>query len=698
MERERGGRELAYLSRAPATTAQRHLALAIVLISFAAFIPAVPYARVPLPKSAAFIPSYESALALNDLITATLLFGQFARLRTAALLALASGYLFDALIIMPHAFTFPGVFAPTGLLGAGPQTTAWLYAFWHGGFPLFVLLYGVLGRRGDDRLPVEPGVAITAAVAVVAALVLALVLLATAGHDLLPVIIVGGDYTLLVTKGVSPAVWLLSLLALVVVWRKREKSVLDLWVSVVLCAWLMDVAMSAIVGSARYDLGWYAGRTYGLLAASFVLCALLVETNSLYSRLERSLDDLEDRHLALEQSTADLERSQAQLRHAQKMEAVGQLTGGVAHDFNNLLTAVIANIDLFDKLPGGTPQHHAFAEAAMRAAERGARLVKQLLAFGRRQMLRPQVADINRLIEDFAPLLRRAVGEKIEIELLPDPELWKCSVDAAQFESALLNLALNARDAMRNGGRLVIETRRAVHDVDGDGADPEWKAGSYVAISVSDTGTGMPAYVREHAFEPFFTTKPVGEGSGLGLSQVYGYAKQMGGQVTLDSEEGTGTTVTIYLPWAEPSLARPPAEFIRQEHPVASGGETILVVEDDIEVRRGVVAALGELGYRVVAAADGAEAIALLGGAQPIDLLFADVVMPQGVSGVEVAKAALRMREGIKVLLTSGYAPEVVMAEGTDSRFPVFTKPYRRHELAAAVHLTLKGIYKAAAR
>jgi CheY-like chemotaxis protein len=312
-------------------------------------------------------------------------------------------------------------------------------------------------------------------------------------------------------------------------------------------------------------------------------------------------------------------------------------------------------------------------------------------------MLRPEVADINRLIEDFAPLLRRAVGEKIEIELLPDPELWKCSVDAAQFESALLNLALNARDAMRNGGRLVIETRRAVHDVGGDGADPEWKAGSYVAISVADTGTGMPAHVREHAFEPFFTTKPVGEGSGLGLSQVYGYAKQMGGQVTLDSEEGMGTTVTIYLPWADPVLAQPPAE-VTHAHPVASGGETILVVEDDIEVRRGVVAALGELGYRVVAAANGAEAIAILGGKQAIDLIFADVVMPQGASGVDVAKAALRMREGIKVLLTSGYAPEVVMAEGADSRFPVFTKPYRRHELAAAVHLTLKGIYNGGTR
>jgi len=687
MERERSRRELAYLSRAPATAAQRRLALAIVILSVAAFIPAVPFARLPLAKVPAFIPSYEAALTLSDLITAVLLFGQFARLRTTALLALASGYLYDALIIVPHAFTFPGVFSPTGLLGAGSQTTAWLYCFWHAGFPLFVLLYGVLGWRGEKRVRGAAGPIIAAAVAGVAALAGGLTLLTTIGHDLLTVIIVNGDYSLLVTKGVSPALWLLSLLALIVIWRKREHSVLDLWVGVVLCAWLLDIALSAVVGSSRYDLGWYAGRTYGLLAATFVLTVLLVETNSLYGRLERSLDDIEDRHRALEQSTVELERSQEQLRHSQKMQAVGQLTGGVAHDFNNLLTAIIANVDLLDKLPGSTPQHHVFAAAALRSASRGARLVKQLLAFGRRQMLRPEIADLNRLLAEFVPLLRRAVGEPIEIELHQDPELWLCSVDAAQFESALLNLALNARDAMRNGGRLVIETRRATHE-QGDGGDLEWKPGKYVAVSVADTGTGMPAHVRERAFEPFFTTKASGEGSGLGLSQVYGYVKQLGGNVTIDSVEDAGTTVTIYLPWAEASRMPASAEAAG-EALAASGGQTILVVEDDADVRQGAVAALGDLGYRVIAAASGTEAIAILGGTQPLDLLFADVVMPQGVSGVEVAREALRVRKGIKILLTSGYAPDVVMSEGADDRFPMLAKPYRRHDLAETVHRVL---------
>src|SRR6185437_2449924 len=330
----------------------------------------------------------------------------------------------------------------------------------------------------------------------------------------------------------------------------------------------------------------------------------------------------------------------------------------------NLLTAIIANVDLLDKLPGATPQHHVFAAAALRSASRGARLVKQLLAFGRRQMLRPEIADVNRLLAEFVPLLRRAVGEPIEIELHQDPELWLCSVDAAQFESALLNLALNARDAMRNGGRLVIETRRATHE-QGDGGDLEWKPGKYVAVSVADTGTGMPAHVRERAFEPFFTTKASGEGSGLGLSQVYGYVKQLGGNVTIDSVEDAGTTVTIYLPWAEASRMPASAEAAC-EALAASGGQTILVVEDDADVRQGAVAALGDLGYRVIAAASGTEAIAILGGTQPLDLLFADVVMPQGVSGVEVAREALRVRKGIKILLTSGYAPDVVMSEGAD--------------------------------
>jgi len=258
------------LATMPPGPRQRRVAWAVVIVSALAFVAAVPFVRLPLAKIPAFIPSYESALAINDLITAVLLFGAFARLRSPALLVLASGYLFDTLLIVAHALSFPGVFAAAGLLGGGPQTTAWLYVFWHAAFPLFVLAYALLG--GGDREGVDGRVSNAAAIAigVVVALVSALTLLATVGHDLLPEIMRGADYSMVVTKGVSPTMWLLSLAALLALWRRRHSSVLDLWLLVVMCAWLFDIALSALIGSSRYDLGWYAGRSYGLLAASFV--------------------------------------------------------------------------------------------------------------------------------------------------------------------------------------------------------------------------------------------------------------------------------------------------------------------------------------------------------------------------------------------------------------------------------------------
>jgi hypothetical protein len=368
---------------------ERRVAGAVVIISALAFVAAIPFVRVPLAKVPAFIPSYESALAINDLITAVLLFGAFARLRSRALLALASGYLFDALIIVPHALSFPGVFAETGLLGGGPQTTAWLYVFWHATFPLFVLAYALLGDGGDReamhwRVPTAAAVAIGALVA----LVLALTLLATVGHDLLPELIRDGDYSMLVTKGVSPTIWLLSLAALLALWRRRQPSVLDLWLMVVMCAWLFDVGLSAVIGSSRYDLGWYAGRSYGLLAASFVLVALLLETNGLHGRLAAARSRLEVRVF---ERTAELERSaealrreiaerrltEAQLLQAQKMDALGTLAGGIAHDLNNTLVPILGLAKLtMKRLPQDSRERLNLA-TILQAGERARDLVRQ---------------------------------------------------------------------------------------------------------------------------------------------------------------------------------------------------------------------------------------------------------------------------------------------------------------------------------
>jgi signal transduction histidine kinase/CheY-like chemotaxis protein len=679
----------AFLSTAPVERRERRVALGIAIVSFLGFVATLPVVRVPLTPVWAFIPSYESALALTDLITAALLLGQFARLRSRALLPLACGYLFSALMAVPHALTFPGLLSPTGLLGAGPQTTAWLYMFWHGGFPLSVILYALLKRANGRAQHVRAAAACGIAAVVVAAC--GLTLLATAGAGLLPSIMAGNGYTPAMKLVVS-TVWLLSILALAALWRKRPLSVLDLWLMVVMCAWLFDIALSAVLNAGRFDLGFYAGRIYGLLAASFVLIALLFETDALYLRLVGSLKLAQERNDALQAKTAELAESQEQLRQAQKMEAIGQLTGGVAHDFNNLLTAVIVCLDMFDQGVQLNGPQRDLLRAAQRSAARGARLTRQLLAFGRRQTLQPQTVDINQLLKDFDPLLHRAVGETVELIVRADLEIWPCSVDHSQFEAALLNLALNARDAMPGGGTLTIETRRLERRPGEVRPRDDWKAGDYVAVAVADTGVGMSAYMRDHAFEPFFTTKGVGKGSGLGLSQVYGFVKQMGGHVTIDSADGKGTTVTLYVPRATATAAIETVSATAAAKPgmapapaAARVGETVLVVEDDDDVRGSVIATLDGLGYQVLTASNGSEAISILRTDRRIDLLFTDVVMPLGINGVEVAREAQRLRQGIKVLLTSGYTAEILAQQGANGNFPVFTKPYRQQDLAQEV-------------
>ena len=379
-----------FLSTAPAKPVERMAAIVVIAVSFVAFLITVPYVKVPLARLPAFIPAYQSALFVVDLITAVILFGQFIRLRSQAILALAAGYLFDAVMIVPHTLTFPGIFAPTGLLGAGEQTTAWLYVFWHGGFPLFVIAYVYFRSQPSDILSGDLKSALFTAVAGVATMAIALTALATAGHDLLPRIMQGSDYTLLVTSGVSPAVWLLTLIALIAVWR-RNQTVLDLWLMVVMAVWLLDIALAAILGSARFDLGFYAGRIYGLIAASVVLIALLIEIVRLYGQLTDALRVSEDRN-------AELIRTREAVAHVQRMEAIGQLSGGMAHDFNNLFTVICGNLELIGKAPDNAERVERMARNAMTAAKRGARLTRQLLTFGGRRVThaathRPQSVD-----------------------------------------------------------------------------------------------------------------------------------------------------------------------------------------------------------------------------------------------------------------------------------------------------------------
>ena len=919
-----------FLATAKVTDFERRLALWTVGIAAVLFVIAVPFAKTPLLPIPAFVASYQTTLALSDLITAVLLTVQFSTSRSRGLLVLAGGYLFTGLVALAHALSFPGLYAPSGLLGGGSQTTVWLYMIWHAGFPMSVIGYVWLKDR-DDGTGQSPSAMISVTAFVVVALAVAGTLVATAGHGMLPVLLERGQYTATMI-GVVTFVWSLSLAALALLWFRRSHSVLDVWLMVVLCVWLFDIALSAILNEARFDLGFYLGRIFGLLAANFVLIVLLFQTGSLQTQLVRLLsaagqraeterhehafrldqeieerrrvfetsqdlilvtdtkgnfiqvspsamtilgyhpeemvghtavgfiyaDDLEStrnemrlarrgrqmrnfetryvhkdgrvvwlswmgvwsepvrRHFFMgrdmtdsrrqRDALADSERmargiidtaldafvqmdeqglvtgwnpqaeqlfgwrreevlgkplsglivptaqrashqagllqflntgehkilgkrfeidaqtkagklvkvelsitpferqggylfngfirdltekiaAEERFRQAQKMEAVGQLTGGVAHDFNNILTVITGTIEILADAVADKPQLAAIAKMIDEAAERGADLTRHLLAFARKQPLQPRETDVNELLLEASKLLRPTLGERIEIQAMLDEKVSAAHVDPNQLTTAILNLALNARDAMGGGGKLVLETRNVILDENYAKAHNEVTPGPYVLIAVSDTGSGIPAHLLDKVIEPFFTTKEVGKGTGLGLSMVYGFVKQSNGHIKIYSEEGHGTSIKIYLPPAVAGVdAVPAAEPERLE----GGHEVVLVVEDDPLVRNYVVAQVQSLGYATLSASNAAEAMAVLDNVKHIDLLFTDVIMPGAMNGRELAEAAVKKRPDLGVLFTSGYTENAIVHHGRlDSGVLLLAKPYRKADLARMLRMAL---------
>ena len=917
-----------FLSTMPASRRDRTAALAVVCVSAVLFACAVPFAGMPLTPVPAFVASYQSALAINDVITAVLLFSQFAISRSRALLLLASGYMFTAAAAIVHALTFPGLFAPGGFLGAGPQTTVWLYMIWHGGFPLLVLGYSLLKAKDNGtRIQGSTGAAIVASVVAVIVATAASTWVVTAQHDHLPILLGGGHYTP-VMLGVVSAVWCLSLAALVALWICKPHSILDVWLMVVMCAWLFDIALSAMLNEARFDVGFYLGRIYGLCAASFVLAVLLVDNVGLQAKLARLLrtlrreaasernlrsereslfsavvessndaiitklldgtitgwngaaerlfgftaaetvgenidiivpperrtetsnvverirrgepielyetvrmhkdgrsidvslsispirtapdkivgismaarditenkqtqkaltqemeerrrifdtsndlilvtdtsgnfiqvspsvtailgyqpsdmighsavefihpDDLENtrsemraarrgqnkrnfetryidkegksvalnwtgtwsepvrRHFFIGRDLTEKQAAEAQLRHVQKMDAIGQLTGGVAHDFNNILTVITGTIGILEDAVAGEPQLAAIARLIDEAAERGANLTKHLLAFARKQPLQPLEVDVNSLVLEAAKLLQPTLGEHIEITPLLAEDAWTALADPSQLTTAVLNLALNARDAMPNGGKLALETSNVYLDENYASMQDEVAAGNYVMIAVSDTGSGIPAALLERVFDPFFTTKEVGKGTGLGLSMVFGFVKQSGGHIKLYSEEGHGTSVKIYLPRAT-GLNQTAAEALVSVD-IEGGSEAVLVVEDDPLVRRYVMTQIESLGYTTLEAANATDALHVIDNGANIDLLFTDVIMPGHMNGRQLVDEALKRRPGLKTLYTSGYTENAIVHHGRlDSGVLLLAKPYRKSELARMIRLALGG-------
>jgi two-component system sensor histidine kinase/response regulator len=659
-----------FLATLPAERNDRRLALGVVLISAAAFLSVVPFAKVPIGPVWAFIPIYQSALAINDVITAVLLFGQYAFLRSRDVLVLAAGYLFTALMALSHMLTFPGVFAPTGLLGAGPQSTAWMFMFWHSGFPLCVVAYALLKPEG--RAPNEvrgrTGPLVFASLGATLVAVCGFTILATAGQNLLPPTMRGNYFTSAQVVAIW-TVWGLSLLALIAVWWRRPHSVLDLWLMVVMCAWLFDIALAGMLNAARFDLGFYAGRIYGLLAATFVLMVLLVENSKLYFELDRQNRSLE----------AIVRERTEQLLQSEKIATMGSLLAGVAHELNNPLAVVLGQTHLLRESTQ-EPRIAAGIEKIMTGAERCVRIVQNFLALARQQPPERGPVGLNGLVGDSLELLAYELrNDNVEVVLsLADdlPMLW---ADSHQLQQVLVNMVTNAHHAVRQrpaDARMITITTRSD------------SALRRVHIEIADTGPGISAEIRGRIFEPFFTTKPVGQGTGLGLSLCRGIVEEHGGTINLESEPGRGTKFDITLP----VTVRPASTDTPSATDTASpvGAKTILVVDDERDLGEILVKALEREGHRVEVAGDGADALRRL-EQHGYDLVVSDTKMPV-MDGVElfyeIERRFPRLSKRI-ILLTGDVLDPEKRRFLESSGAPFLTKPFDLGEVRRVVRRAL---------
>jgi len=647
-----------WLANAPAGPSERRLALAVVVLSALIFAAVAPWARVQLPPVWAFIPIYESALVFTDLITAVLLFGQSRIAQSRALLLLACGYLFTAVLTVAHALSFPGLFAPAGLLGEGSQSTAWIYMFWHAGFPLFVVGYGLL--RGSRLEPLATGarggvwVAGMAVAAIVSAGLLAA--LATAGEAVLPAIMAGNRYTPAMI-GVVSMTWCASLLALGVLWwRRRPLAVLDLWLLAVLCAWLFDVALSAVLNGGRFDLGFYAGRVYGLLAASFVLGRLLLENGVLHARLMNAHAQERSRGNELRQLSRELQATNDRLgetnrRLEEQSRFKSEFLANMSHELRTPLNAIIGFSDMIKEGLAGAvnERQRTFAGHILQSGHHLLALINDILDLskieaGRAEMQLEPVLLPAVLDEALAMVGERAKARRIEVRLEQRAELAAMQVDRRRLKQIVLNLVSNAVKFSLEGGQVtvrvdVVDHERAVSALPGfaEGHRLLLEPGAheqFVEVSVFDEGIGIGRDDLGRLFKPFAqisnaVTRNV-EGTGLGLVMVQRLVEMHGGTLAVTSEPGRGSCFTVWLPYraggrADPAAAPPPA--LPAALPVA------LVIEDNTEAAALMAAQLETQGFAVRCVRSGEEALDLADTFTP-ELITLDILLP-GMDGWE---------------------------------------------------------------
>jgi signal transduction histidine kinase len=521
-----------------ASRAQRRLALAIVLLLGAAFLATAPFAAVPLIRSDAFIPAYETALVVEDVITAALLYAQFAILRLPSFLVLGTAYLFTGLIVMPHMLVFPGIFTPTGLFGAGPSSAAWLYVAWHVGFPGAVIAYAFMSDERDRLMgPIQARRAIFIAIVATALLVLASTWIATAGAPLLPQVI-AGDRRTSSFPFLSGSVWLLAASALaILVWRRRH-TVIELWLAVVLCAWVGEIALSVVLAPARFSIGFYFGRLYGVIAASIVLVVLLSEMIALYARLARAV--------ATERRVRErrLGEMEAMLSHLSRVSDLGNVVTSLIHEVNQPLAAIGNYLAALQRLAamGDREKVATTIEKTLGQSERARDIIRRLREFVAKREIDRRPEPLALTIEDAIAVAQAATGRTgVEIETQLEPPAAMVVIDRIQIQQVLVNLIRNASEAMAASPRrhLTIASRPL-------GLEK-------LEISIADTGPGLPPLLREKLFQPFVTTKATGMGVGLSICRFI--IEAHGEKLRVADHAGGGTVFSFTLPLAADAAA-----------------------------------------------------------------------------------------------------------------------------------------------
>ncbi len=667
-----------FLATWPAGPAERRFAIGVFVLSVVLFGVSAQWAKEPLPQVQAFIPLYASALVVSDLITALLLFGQFRIARSKSVLVLAGGYLYTAFATVAHGLSFPGLFAAGGVLGGGPQTTAWLYMFWHGGFPLFVIAYTMLSRRTGRRAAVvlPPGWAIAATGALTLLAVVGLTLLVTAGHDSLPAIMQGNHYTLAM-KGVVSCVWLASLVALGLLSWRRPHSVLDVWLMVVLCAWLLDIALSAVLNAGRFDVGFYLGRVYGLLAATFVLGALLLENGRLYAGLvgahaqERSraaeLRALSDR---LEVVNDQLSASNAQLQEQTRLKSA--FLASMSHELRTPLNAVIGFSDMLKEGAADDPEkQRRFAGHIYQSGHHLLALINDILDLskieaGKMELALGAVHLESALVDAVAMLGTQAQARQIRLQIEPRGDLGVIGADARRVKQILLNLISNAMKFSPVAGTVKLGAE-VVMRIRAETALPGFREGirkplppsdfeRFVELSVSDTGIGIAHDDLARLFAPFSQVPNAvshsGEGTGLGLVMVDRLADLHGGAVAVTSEPGKGSCFTVWLPCRNSGVVGEPAGANTRPSRMA------LVVEDNDDAAALMQAQLETKGFAVRRVGSAEAALALVEDAFIPDLITLDILLPDMDGWEFLARLKTSAWEAVPVVVVSVVADE----------------------------------------